>query len=529
MKRLLLVATLALSAWESGAQQNLSAAMRDYEIEKYNSALAKFQQAADADTNNLWAWYYAGVTSLQLEQLNKAEEFFNRGVRANPNHPLNLAGIGQLQNRKQQFDAAMATFANVSQKSLGNRKFKDGDVFAVLAQALTDGDRKDTANAFAMEAKALELSPKSSNALFAIGLMRKQIDDNGNAVKYFERAFTYDPKMAKAMWECGALFIDARNIELGKEYINKAIAVDENFAPAYRELADVNFAQKDQASATTNFGRYLSLTEPTPKSMLKYASFQLLLGKNKEAMDEVYRTMAVDSSNVYVYRILGRSAYETAKYDTALYAYNKFFAGVNPTKIRYDDYLYLGKINLAKGIDADAQTAFAKAIALDSTKAGELNKTMLDFFRASKNYAKEAEVLSNIIARASKKNPNDYFALGRAYYNLKDYVKADTIFSQLIEIQPNYIPGHLYRARCNYSNQTNAKTLFESMIAKIGSIEGGNDKYKRELKEAYTYLGSLAYNAKDKNGAKDYFTKVLAIDPNDVTAKEAMANLAKMK
>lgn len=529
MKRLLLVAALALAAWDTNAQQNLSAAMRDYELEKYNSALAKFQQAAEADTSNLWAWYYAGVTALQLEQLNKAEEFFQRGMRANPNHPLNLAGLGQLQNRKQQLDAASATFAAVSQKSLGNRKFKDGEVYAVLAQALTDGDRKDTANAFAMESKALELAPKSPVALYAIGLMRKQIDDNGNAVKYFERAFTFDPKMAKAMWECGALFIDARNIELGKEYINKAIAADENFAPAYRELADVNFAQKDQASATSNFGRYLSMTEPTPKSMLKYASFQLLLGKNKEAMEEVYKTMAVDSTNIYVYRILGRSAYETAKYDTALYAYNKFFAGVNPAKIRYDDYLYLGKINLAKGLDADAQAAFNKAISVDSTKASELNKTLLDFFRANKNYGKEAEVLTNIIAKSAKKNPNDLFALGRAYYNQKDYVKADTVFAQLIELKPDYIPGHLYRARCNYSNQATAKSLFENMIAKIGSIEGGNDKYKRELKEAYTYLGSLAYNAKDKNAAKDYFGKVLAIDPNDATAKEAVANLAKMK
>ena len=220
MKRLLLVAALALAAWESNAQQNLGAAMRDYELEKYNSALAKFQQAAEADTSNLWAWYYAGVTALQSEQLNKAESFFQRGVRANPNHPLNFAGMAQLQNRKQQFEAVTATFTLVSQKSLGNRKFKDGEVFAVLAQALTDGDRKDTANAFAMEAKALELAPKSPVALYAIGQMRKQIDDNGNAVKYFERAFTFDPKMAKAMWECGALFIDARNIELGKEYIN---------------------------------------------------------------------------------------------------------------------------------------------------------------------------------------------------------------------------------------------------------------------------------------------------------------------
>lgn len=529
MKRLLLVAALALAAWDSNAQQNLGAAMRDYELEKYNSALAKFQQAAEADTSNLWAWYYAGVTALQLEQLSKAEELFQRGIRANPNHPLNFAGLAQLQNRKQQYDAATATFSVVSQKSLGNRKFKDGDVYAILAQALTEGDRKDTANAFAMETKALELAPKSPVALYAIGQMRKQIDDNGNAVKYFERAFTFDPKMAKAMWECGALFIDARNIDLGKEYINKAISADENFAPAYRELADVNFAQKDQASATTNFGRYLSLTEPTPKSMLKYASFQLLLGKNKEAMEEVYKTMAVDSTNIYVYRILGRSAFETAKYDTALYAYNKFFAGVNPTKIRYDDYLYLGKINLAKGLDSDAQAAFNKAIEVDSTKASELNKTLLDFFRANKNYAKEAEVLTNIIAKSTRKNPNDLFALGRAYYNQKDYVKADTVFAQLTELKPDYIPGHLYRARCNYSNQAAAKSLFENMIAKIGSIEGGNDKYKRELKEAYTYLGSLAYNAKDKNAAKDYFGKVLTIDPNDATAKEAMSNLAKMK
>jgi tetratricopeptide (TPR) repeat protein len=60
-------------------------------------------------------------------------------------------------------------------------------------------------------------------------------------------------------------------------------------------------------------------------------------------------------------------------------------------------------------------------------------------------------------------------------------------------------------------------------------IENDTAKYRREIVEAYSYLGYYAYLQKDIPLAKSYYQKVLVLDPENPQAKEAVKNLGHEK
>jgi len=60
-------------------------------------------------------------------------------------------------------------------------------------------------------------------------------------------------------------------------------------------------------------------------------------------------------------------------------------------------------------------------------------------------------------------------------------------------------------------------------VAVAGRLRGG----KKDLIEAYSYLGYYYFLKADRKQAKTFFDKVLALDPNDEKANTAIAELKK--
>ena len=116
-----------------------------------------------------------------------------------------------------------------------------------------------------------------------------------------------------------------------------------------------------------------------------------------------------------------------------------------------------------------------------------------------------------------------------AYFFGKEYVKADTMFTRLMAAQPTSFMANLFKARCIIYQKTDpdlikglAKPYYEKFTL---LVTGENvDKYKKQLAEAYVYLGTYYGRRKDIPQAEAAFKKALEFDPTNKTAKEALSD-----
>jgi tetratricopeptide (TPR) repeat protein len=218
-----------------------------------------------------------------------------------------------------------------------------------------------------------------------------------------------------------------------------------------------------------------------------------------------------------------------------------FIAKVDPKRVIAQDYLYLGRAEIKNGAIENGINDIKRAIVLDSASVvamSEIGKALYD----SKKYTQAAQAYELSI-KNPKRNLLDYYYLGSSYYF--DYgarkaasemldnsllVKADSAFSYLIQRSPSTHVAWQFRGRINrqLDDANDSKGLALSYYEKYVDIITVTKpdlavKNAAGLIEAYTYLGSVAAR-KDRNNAKakDYFDKVLVLDPNNEVVKQAL-------
>ena len=159
----------------------------------------------------------------------------------------------------------------------------------------------------------------------------------------------------------------------------------------------------------------------------------------------------------------------------------------------------------------------------------ELNGDIANSYLKMKKYP-EAIASYKVKMEKGKLSVNDYFQIGRAYYLSKDFINADSSFSQVIKLQPELTMGYLWKARALVQNEVvmktenwSAKELYELYITKVKPEEV--EKNKKDLVEAYNYLGAYYAKKKDSANTKLNFQKVLELDPTNAQAKKVLEGL----
>jgi Tfp pilus assembly protein PilF len=127
---------------------------------------------------------------------------------------------------------------------------------------------------------------------------------------------------------------------------------------------------------------------------------------------------------------------------------------------------------------------------------------------------------------------SDYFAYAIADRDKKNpskqmLVEADTAFSNLLKLAPQYELAILYRARIaklmDSDPPTGLAAPFYQQYVQLVTVtkpeKATTPSVVRGLIESYNNLGALSI-ATDKEKAKEYFNKTLALDPANANAKD---------
>ena len=506
--------------------QTLQDAITKTNNERYQAAAADFRTLISREASKGDNYFYYGENFFQNGDLDSANMFYQKGVELNATYPLNYVGLGKVLWYKGKTAEAKTQFFKAA--TLGANK--NTEVMRKTAEAYINSDNKNLDEAITILNSAIKIEPKNADNYLLMGdaLLEKNPSEGGPAIKQYDKFSELNPKSPKGILRAGKLYQRGRNYQLALDLYKKAEEIDPTYAPAYREKAELYHLANQDNKAIESYKKYLELNN-SDEARQRYASF-LFVGKQyQNAITEIEAINKSESSDLYLDRILGYSYAElgnktdTAAYRKGLIAINKFFEKSAKTpnfKYAGTDYKYKGILLSKTGKDSLGVVEMEKAIVLDPKLEGEMTALVATTWMKAKRYTKAIEMFEKKMGGDPKNlSGQDYFEMGRAYYfGPKDFVKADSCFSKLTQSIPTFATGYFWRGKANVQQDPkNEKWLAKPHYEKALSLVKPEERVgsKTNVIEACEYLGYYHLTIKDNAKAKEYFTIIKDLDPNN--------------
>jgi len=498
--------------------QDAIKAVRNEQPQKAKAILLQLVAKNPADAE---AYYRLGNIYYSLGKKDSAAFYFQKGIKTEDKVNYNFAGLGKLALDEKNELKAQEYF----NKLTGSGKSRDPKAYTFVGEAYFTSSLNDANRALTALERAKSLDIKNVEAQLLLGQVYLKLNDAGKAVTSYEYAIDADPTLAYAYMKIGEIYMNAKNYEEAHEHFKKGNQVDPDFIPLYRELAEFNYMAKKYVDAISLQKKYIELSEADVDNLSAYAKYLFMNKDYENTIATIEDIMKRDSSNVILSRLIGYSYYEQGKYPEGLAYMKKFFARADSSKIIGSDYAYYGKLLAKNNEDSLAVIYLNKAIALDSANADLYYDLGMTLYSQKKNL--EAAAVFERMLKLRRGTSQDYFQLGRAYYWGEDYAKADSAFLRVTELQPASPTGYLWRARCNSQLDPESEKGY-ALPHYLKFIELATDevKYKKDLLEAYSYLGYYyAIIKENMSEAKKAWAKVQQLDPENIKAKEFFKQL----
>ncbi|HXI00447.1 MAG TPA: hypothetical protein VNI52_09255 [Sphingobacteriaceae bacterium] len=550
---------LILVIGSSGYAQSTNDALKAIDAEQYQKAKTILKGLTNSQASNAENYFHLGNVYLKQGYTDSAKMTFNKGISANVAYPLNHIGLGSVELDGKNAMGAQPYY----DKALATLKKKDYLPLLYIGRSLIDapkplkGISPDYQKAITYLEKAKALNPKDANIYLALGDAYRGQMKNSEAFSAYRSAFDLDKSLLRSKVALGIINKESKAWPESVVEFNNVLAIDANYAPAYRELAETNLQwgfgnlkERDAKikQALEHYKKYISLTDKSIESRMRYADFLVYANDWKTLQQEAEAMVQLDKTNPRIYRYLGYASYENGNYPASLQAIKDFMAKVDSKRLLGSDYLYLGKAQLKTGATAEGFTNIKKAIEMDSTSIEVMSEVAKAFY-TEKQYP-DAQMAYEIAIKnpESKTLLNDHVNLGLSYYY--DYAakikanekpgkefltKADSSFSYVIQKSPAADVAYILRARVKRlaDDQVNPQGLsvsdYEKFIelttAKGGVMSAGT---KGMMVEAYNNVGAF-YVKTNLPKAKEYLTKAAELDPANTYSRDVLKQIGGSK
>ncbi len=491
--------------------------------EIYNTMITNAPKEADN-------FFYLGNTYITQFEPNyeKAAEYFNKGLAVNAKSYLNKIGLASIKLGKGD-KSAIVDIQNIVKDS----KEKDAEVLYRAAEALTMNDKFNAPDA-AIDYlnKAIERSTKGgvpAYYYYSLGDAYRLKKDPGKAMTAYDNASAVARNKASVFTRMGTLWMAAQQWKLAKDNIDKAIAVDQTYAPAYKAKAAYSIKYQQNDVATNDLLNYAKFADEDPYTQLEIAKLFFInedYTNAKSVLDKVFDKV----DDPIKFKLKSYLSYADGSYAEAKDNMDKFMTSVDKTRILDGDQGLLGLIYA--GLAKDEQDAAKKAELLaqsqakvavaknakDATMKWDEELAKISGAGAASQAKADAGPTNPTIEGLKKKildNPQDtdsIFQLATEYQNVENWDGAVISWQKMINLLPDWTPAYYSQAYAyqKAGNNEMAKLAYENFIAKTPS--GDEAANKETLSFAY-YV--VAFMEKDINPAKakSYIAKSVALHP----------------
>ena len=534
--------------------QDINQAKKAIDAEKYEEAKTILKSILQAKPSNGMASFFLGNVYLNQSVKDSATLSFEKGLSASEAARFNHIGLGQMDLDRNDTIAANTKFILATK----DMRKKDFEEYVYVARAYMNAEKPNYKAALAVLKRALVNSPMDAQVQLALGDAYYGLSNQNDAYKAYRDAFQADNTLLRAKMQLGVLLKGAKSYDEASKAYNEVIAINPNYGPVYRELAETYYkiARNKPSKAAENFKiaidyyqKYMDLTDYSIHSRMRRADFLILAKEYKALEEEANKMIELDKVNPRIFRYLGYAAFENGNVDKAIQSLETFTSNAT-NKIIAKDFQVLGLAKIKKGTSADGLSidpvafeaglaSIKKSIEMESLAVEDLNEVGKKMF-GQKLYKEAASIFELGASNSESKSyldDNLYLGLSLYYANNKKDVKpeiaglqkADAAFDKVLVASPSYYEAYIFKARTNslMENDENTIKFYEAYVAAVtakGAEEVAKPAVVKNIAESYNTIGATYANT-DKVKAVEYFNKTLAIDPANAYALSSIKQL----
>ena len=494
-------------------------------------------------------YYYLGQTYYQLNQVDSSAYYYQKAIDAFPEYPFGYVGAGKVLLKKGDARAADELF----KKANGLAK-KDPSVQTTIAEVYVNAGDYNNAQ-IALE-KARKINNKYSGIYLVEGDMLMKQGKVGDACARYDNAILFNTSDKVSYLKLAQVYKDINSAEAIK-YLDKLVALDPNYIPAYAVYGDIYREEGKYKAALDAYEKFIAIPGVPMLQQERYAQLLFFTDQYSKALEQFQYILSKDPNNLVIKRLDAYNNFRLENYAAGLEQIRQLIRDMPKERHIYQDYLYLGKLALKEKQPVEAMDAFQKAIEMDSTKAEIYKETASAAFNAGlypeavKYYEKYLSV-DNTTEAADYYNYGNACSAAAAYYinpsnmnsvspdalpayeaAFRNYVqKGDNAYAEVMKRKPDLPYGYMGRANINalldnYDGARNktvvgyAKPLYEQALTFLVN-NNDNGARNKDILTSYRYLISYYATLKDNASIIEYSKKILDIDPNDDAARKTL-------
>ena len=496
--------------------------------QKYAKAKQNFTDLINQNPKDASNFFYLGNIYLTQFDPNftEAQDSFNKGLALDPKSYLNKIGLASVKLGK----GDRSAIAEI-QQIVKDSKEKDAEVLFRAGEALTLFEKNNSPDlAINYMNKAIEKAQKNgvpAHYYYSLGDAYRLKKDPGNAMSAYDKAEVVAKNKASVYTRKGTLWIAAQQWQQAKQNIDKAIAVDPTYAPAYKALAGFNIKYQKNAEATQNLINYTKYADEDPYTQLEIAKLYFTnedYANAKTTLNAVFNKV----NDPIKYKLRAYILYGEGDYIGAKQNMDLFISQADKSRVQPSDEGLQGLIaaGMAKGekdaakkaqLDAIAQQkiAIAKAAKDETLKWDEeLAKVKGGINSASVEQGPTSPAIE-ALKKKIVENPSDtdsLYKLATEYQNVQNWNGAILTWGKMISALPEWAPAYYSQGYAYQQAKNNdmAKASYEKFISLVKPAE--IEANKPSLGYAYFFVAFMEKDANPEKAKQDV-AKSLEYEP----------------
>jgi len=569
MKKYILSSFILLSSVVNTLQaQSLKKAQVFARNEQYEDAEKEFQALITKKPKEGPNYYYAAMNLFAKGDSASAINLIEQGGINAPKCRMILVGKGYISLR--QGDSKMAE--NYFQQAQDVKKKRRGQINKEIATAYLN-------QPYATEAQTIEFAKKAkeyltmasddfeSKLLLGDALMLIDKTDLSLSVQQFIVSGYEEPNDPRPLLREAMVYRRAKNYELSKLRIQQALSKDADYAPAYRQLAEVFNLMEVRDSSIFYFQEYLKRNNNLSarvrfvEALYLNSEFDRTIQEGESLLSE---SKVPNIYGVIAYAIVGKKEttdeeikkglkyfdlYEkdyVSKQNRSLMNRERFFKAnllfrdnqhdaawrlfeksLSDT-LRSNWNMYDAVKDLYYNLGKENQEKIVSLPKNDSTLEGQTAK--INFEKAkydAYNNAYKALELKRV-KNGDSLNLVDLFYEGRCLNFMGKNEGALKVYQEIIGQDSNYVSGYYLIATTSAlidpTDSTGIVTAaYEKWMSRLN--EEQQEKYKRDIENAYRNMAFFAQKNKDYEKTSYYYGKVLELNPDDAVITDVKARI----
>lgn len=513
-----------------------------------NAEIVLLQTLDEAATDKAEAYYYLGWIELNKGNLDKASEYFELGVKANPEYAYNYVGKGAVALKKGNVDAAKDFF-----KEAEKINKKDAKIRVDIARAYYNADKVKYNKQWNDALKDAKKKDKKESAIYIFeGDVFADEQKYGDSAGYYEMAITFDAERPIAYVKYANTYFRI-NPTVAIQKLEEIVAKNPNSALAQRELAEKYYENNQWTKAAEQYKNVIDNPNHFASDDERYVVL-LYFGKNyQESLSRAQAQLQKTPTSFLMKRMVFLNQAALEQYAEAEKSAIDFFGSASADNLlSSNDYTTYGDVLKKLGKEEEALGEYEKAVEINPDKV-ELLKDLssaystaatatTDSVKAANYHHKSAELYKKFIDKGDY-STNDLFVLAGRYQNViatalndtlksKAFEKANKVIDEVLERVPDdyRIAQRKARIALTYEGNDRSKGLAVAPYNQMMEILNNDttideSKKKGAFMEAYMYIAAHYLAIKDSATAKSYYLKYLELDPTNEALKKYIENM----